>query len=78
MPNVCDNNIYEAQACASFDYLNDSTDSCTERWHCGCTLKDELPDQRGFLANDICSRAIEQVNQEFRQDDCHSQHASNA
>ena len=31
----------------------------------GCTPKDELPEQRGPLANDICSRAMEQVNQEF-------------
>ena len=43
-----------------------------------CTPKDEIPVQRGSLANDILYRAIEQANQEFRQDDCHSQHASNA
>ena len=40
-------------------------------------LKDELPEPRGSLANDIPSRAIEQANQEVQQDDCHSQHASN-
>ena len=34
-------------------------------------------DQRGSLANDIPSHAIEQANQEFRQHDRHSQHASN-
>ena len=31
----------------------------------GWTPKDELPDQRGSLANDIPSHAIEQANQEF-------------
>ena len=45
---------------------------------CESTLKDELPQPRGSLANNIPSRAIEQANQEFRQDDRHSQHASNA
>ena len=29
MPNVCDNNVYEAQTCTSF--LVDSTDKCTGR-----------------------------------------------
>ena len=41
------------------------------------TLKDELPEPRGSLANDIPSRAIERANQEVRQDDQHSQHVSN-
>ena len=45
---------------------------------CESTSKDELPQPRGSLANNIPSRAIEQANQEFRQDDRHSQHASNA
>ena len=35
----------------------------------------KLPQPREFLANNIPSRAIEQANQEFRQDDRHSQHA---
>ena len=61
-----------------FILLLDSADKCTGRWHCGSTLKDELPDPRGSLANDIPSRAIEQANQEVRLDDCHSQHLSNA
>ena len=38
---------------------------------------DELSEPRGSLANDIPSRAIEQANQEVRQDNHHSQHASN-
>ena len=33
------------------------------------TLKDELPEPRGSLANDIFSRAIERANQEVRKDD---------
>ena len=45
---------------------------------CESTLKDELPQPAGCLANNIPSRAIEQANQKFRQDDRHSQHASNA
>ena len=45
---------------------------------CESTSKDELPQPRGSLANNIPSRAIEQANQEFQQDDRHSQHASNA
>ena len=40
--------------------------------------KDELPDQRGSLANDIPFHTIEQAIQEFQQDNHHSQHASNA
>ena len=35
----------------------------TGQWCCGRTPKDELPDPRGSLANDIPSRAIEQANQ---------------
>ena len=45
---------------------------------CASTLKDELPQPRGSLANNIPLCATEQANQEFRQDDRHSQHASNA
>ena len=45
---------------------------------CESTSKDELPQPRGSLANNIPSRAIEQANQEFGQDDHHSQKASNA
>ena len=63
--------------CASFYCLNDSTEKCTGRWRYGSTPKDALPDQRGSLANDMPSCAIEQANQEFRQDDHYSQHASN-
>ena len=33
--------------------------------NCEITLKDELPQPRGFLANNIPSHAIEQANQEF-------------
>ena len=45
---------------------------------CESTSKDELPQPRGSLAtNNIPSHAIEQDNQEFQQDDRHSQHASN-
>ena len=51
---------------------------CTGWWCCGSTPKDELPDPRGSLANNIPSRAVEQANQEVWQDDCHSQHASSA
>ena len=39
---------------------------------CESTSKDELPQPRGSLANNIPSCAIEQANQEFRQDDRHS------
>ena len=47
---------------------------------CESTLNDELriPQPRGSLANNIPLHAIEQANQEFRQDDRHSQHTSNA
>ena len=61
-----------------FILLLNSTDKCTGRWRCGSTLKDEILDLRGSLANDIPSRAIEQANQEVRLDNCHSQHPSNA
>ena len=53
------------------------TVKCTGQWHCGSTLKDELPDPKESLANNILSRAIEQANQKVQQDDRHSQHASN-
>ena len=39
--------------------------------------EDKLPEPRGSLESDIPSCAIEQPNQEVRQDDHHSQHASN-
>ena len=74
MLNVCDNNMYEAQTCTLFYY---STDKCTGWWCCGSTAKDGLPDPRGSLANEIPSCIIEQANQEFRQEYCHSQHMSN-
>ena len=45
---------------------------------CGSTSKGKLRELRGSLANDIPSCAIEQANQEVRQDDRHSQHASDA
>ena len=48
------------------------TDQCTGQWHCGRTPKDELPDPRESLANDIPSCAIEQANQKVQQDDRHS------
>ena len=44
----------------------------------GNTSKDKLPELRESLANDIPSLAIKQANQEVRQGDRHSQHASNA
>ena len=77
MPNVCDNNVYEAQTCASYYYLIVHLVKCTGRWHCGRTPKDELPDPRGSLANDILSCAIEQANQKVRQDNRQYQHPSN-
>ena len=74
MLNVCDNNVYEVQMYISFYY---STDKCTWWWHCGSTPKHGLPDQRGSLASEITSHAIEQANQEVQKEDCHSQHTSN-
>ena len=47
---------------------------------CESTSKDELPQPRESLANNIASRAIEQANQRFstrRSPFQHSQHASN-
>ena len=73
MPNVCDNNVHEAQMCSLFYYLKVLI-SVLDGWHCGSTPKDQLADPRGSLANDIPSHAIEQANQEVQQDDCHSQH----
>ena len=52
--------------------VQDDSDSCES------TLKDKLPQPRGSLANNVPLHAIDQANQEFRQDDRHSQHASNA
>ena len=62
--NVCDNNVYKAQACPLFYYIV-LIAKCTGQWHCGSTAKDELPDPRGSLENDIPSRTIEQANQKF-------------
>ena len=50
---------------------------CTGKWYCESFPKDELPDPRWFVANNIPSHAIEQANQEVRQDDYHSQQESN-
>ena len=52
-PNVCDNNIYQAQMCASFYYLSGSTDQCTGRWCCGCTPKDELQRMNYLIKEDL-------------------------
>ena len=51
-----------------FVLLVDCTDKCMGRYRCGSTLKNELPKPRGSLANDIPSHAIEQADQEVRQD----------
>ena len=56
--------------------LVDCTDKCTGRWLCGSTAKDKLPEPRG-LANDTPSLVTEQVNEEVRQDNRHSQRTSN-
>ena len=40
----------------------DGNDKCTRQWYCGRTMKNELPDPTGSLANDIPSHAIEQAN----------------
>ena len=45
---------------------------------CESTSNDELPQPRGSLANNVPSRATEQANQDFQQDNRHSQHSSNA
>ena len=66
MPNVCNNSIYKAQTCICFVLLVDCTDKYTGQRRCGITLKDELPEPRGSLANAIPSRAIEQANQEVQ------------
>ena len=58
--------------------LVNCTDKCTGQWRCGITSKDEVPEPRGSLANDIPLHAIEQANQEVRKDDRHLQHTSNA
>ena len=60
-----------------FVLLVNCTDKCIGQQRCGSTLMDELSEPRGSLANYIPSRAIEQANQEVRQDNHHSQHASN-
>ena len=75
---ICANNVYEAQTCASFYYLivliSVQDDMALWKYF---KLKDKLPKPRGSLANNIPSRAIEQANQEVRQNDRHSQHTSN-
>ena len=43
-----------------FVLLFDSTDKCTGGWCCESTPKNELPDPRGSLADNIPSHAIEQ------------------
>ena len=78
--------MYGAKMCTSF------TDKCKKKkwygyarldkwytgwWRCESTPKDGLPDPRGSLMNKIPSHAIEQANQEVRQEVSHSQHASN-
>ena len=53
--------------CALFYYFildTSSTNKCTGKWCCGSTPKDELPEPRGSLANNIPSCALEQANQE--------------
>ena len=65
MPNVYDNNMYEAQTCTLLYYLIVLISVQDNGTGCGSTSKDELPEPRGFLTNNIPSRAIEQANQEF-------------
>ena len=48
------------------------------RWLCKSNSKDELPQPRGSLTNNIPLRAVEQANQEFQKDCRQSQHLSNA
>ena len=59
------------------DYIK-LTVKCTGWWYCGRTLKDELTNPRGSLANNISFRAIEKANQKVQQDDQHLQYVSNA
>ena len=75
---ICDNNVYEAQTHASFYYLivRISVQDDMALWKY-FKMKDELPEPRGSLANNIPSCAIEQANQEVRQNDRHLQHTSN-
>ena len=55
-PNVCDNNVYEAQMCTSFyQQLVLIQCKCTGQQHLGSTSKDELPEPRGSLVNDMLS-----------------------
>ena len=54
------------------------TDKCTGRWCCGSTSKNELPEPRESLANDMPSSAIEKADQDVQQDDRHLQHVLNA
>ena len=46
--NAYDNNVYEVQTYASF-YYSMLISVATGQWHCESTLKNELPDPRGFL-----------------------------
>ena len=64
MPNVCDNNVYEAQTCASFYLLivliSVQDDMALRKYF---KLKDELPVPRGPLTTNIPSHAIVHFNQ---------------
>ena len=44
-------------------FITYSTDKCTGRRHCESTSKDDLPDSRGSLANEIPPCTIQQANQ---------------
>ena len=82
MPNVCDNNVYVHGSNVTFILLVDqvvliSVQDDMALWKY-FKLKDELPEPRGSLANNIPSCAIEQANQEVQQGDHHSQHVTNA
>ena len=57
-----------------FILLLDSTHKYTGQWHCERTPKDKLSDPRGSLDKDIPSYAIEQANQNVRQDNRYSQY----
>ena len=49
-----------------FVVLVDCTDKCIQDngTSCRSTSKDEIPEPRGSLANDVTSHAIKQANQE--------------
>ena len=46
-----------------FDSKLIATDKCTGRWYCGRTPKDELPDPRGSLVNDIATFSCHRASQ---------------